>query len=169
MPNASRPSRNGDRRMDGLCLRTIVAFLVLPGTVGVLFPLLLIQPTRRVREFAAGGWPVVAIAVALLLWCVREFYSAGGGTLAPWSPPKHLVATGPYQFSRNPMYVAVSMLVCGWAVGFRSAALAVYAAAVMIAFQLRFQLRVVFGEEPSLAHRFGPEWARYTSRVRRWL
>jgi protein-S-isoprenylcysteine O-methyltransferase Ste14 len=44
----------------------------------------------------------------------------------------------------------------GWAVGFHSRALTIYAVAVMIA----FDLRVVFGEEPWLARRYGEEWMR---------
>ena len=43
--------------------------------------------------------------IGLLLWCVREFYVRGKGTLAPWDPPRHLVASGLYRISRNPMYL----------------------------------------------------------------
>ena len=42
-----------------------------------------------------------------LLWCVRDFYVRGRGTLAPWAPPEHLVVIGLYRFTRNPMYIAI--------------------------------------------------------------
>jgi protein-S-isoprenylcysteine O-methyltransferase Ste14 len=63
------------------------------------------------------------------------------------------------------MYVAVSLVLWGWTLGFRSTALAVYALVVMVA----FHLRVVTAEEPWLERTFGDEWLRYRARVRRWL
>jgi protein-S-isoprenylcysteine O-methyltransferase Ste14 len=41
---------------------------------------------------------------------------AGRGTLAPWEPPRALVVSGPYRHSRNPMYVAVLVILSRWAV-----------------------------------------------------
>ena len=101
----------------------------------------------------------------MLLWCVRDFYVAGRGTLAPWAPPSRLVVVGLYRFSRNPMYIAVSLVLLGWAIAFWSVPLLIYAGIVIGA----FHLRVVFGEEPWLARRHGDEWERYRARVPRWL
>jgi hypothetical protein len=75
------------------------------------------------------------------------------------------VTVGLYRVSRNPMYVGVLLLLWGWALGFRSRALAIYALIVM----LGFHLRVVFGEEPWLAQRHGEEWDRYRATVPRWF
>src|SRR4051812_37737960 len=151
--------------MNGLFVSALLAFLILPVSVGFLIPLWLIDRHADFRVFAPAAWPLVGVGALLLVWCVREFYVVGRGTLAPWSPPTHLVVTGPYRFSRNPMYVAVPLVLWGWAVGFESAALAVYAVFVMIG----FHLRVVYGEEPWLTRRFDGEWVHYTGRVRRWL
>ncbi len=96
----------------------------------------------------------VTTGVFVLLWCVRDFYVAGRGTLAPWAPPRRLVRTGLYRFSRNPMYVGVLSILVGWATGFRSWPLALYAAFVA----LGFHLRVVLYEEPTLARSFSREW-----------
>lgn len=111
------------------------------------------------------GLALVAIGSTGLLWCVRDFYVSGKGTLAPWAPPSQLVVVGLYRYSRNPMYVAVSLILLGWAAAFQSSALLIYALAVMLA----FQLRVVLGEEPWLAQRHGEAWQQYTTHVRRWL
>jgi len=145
----------------GLFLRALLAFLLLPGTFAFAIPLLLVRP--RV-EFSTGGLLVLLPGIGLLLWCVREFYVAGRGTLAPWSPPRHLVVTGPYRVSRNPMYVAILLILMGWAIAFRSPALALYAAVAAAA----FHLRIVLGEEPWLARAHGAEWTAYRAAVRRW-
>ena len=100
-----------------------------------------------------------------MLWCVREFYVAGRGTFAPWAPPQKLVVTGLYRYSRNPIYIAVGLVLCGWALGFHSRALTVYALVVILA----FHVRVVLGEEPWLARTHGEKWVQYKARVPRWL
>ena len=151
--------------MNGLLARAVLAFLVLPGTVAFLIPWLLVEPRRSGQFVDARGLVPFVLGTVLLLWCVREFYVAGRGTLAPWSPPRHLVATGLYRFSRNPMYIAVVLVLWGWAFGFRSRAMAVYALLVMLA----FHLRVIFGEEPWLARTHGEEWVRYKAQVPRWF
>lgn len=151
--------------INGLLWRAVLAFLVLPGTIAFLVPLFLLRPTGPYQSFDVLGLVPLSLGVGLLLWCVREFYVAGKGTLAPWAPPQKLVATGLYRFSRNPMYIAVLLVLFGWALGFRSRTLAIYALVVMLA----FHLRVVFGEEPWLARTHGEEWFRYKARVPRWF
>ena len=146
-----------------LFLKALLAFLVLPGTIAFAVPLLLLKPAAA--PLRMPGVLVVAAGSALLLWCVSEFYVSGRGTLAPWSPPRTLVVTGLYRFSRNPMYVAVILILWGWAAGYQSPGLAVYALGIM----LGFHLRVVFGEEPWLARRHGQQWERYKASVPRWF
>ena len=105
--------------------RALLAFLALPGVVAIALPAWFAADALRNggRFHAVGLLPLVA-GLTLLLWCVRDFYVAGKGTLAPWSPPKHLVTTGLYRYSRNPMYVAVTTMLLGWALAFASPRLA---------------------------------------------
>ena len=142
--------------------RALFAFLVLPGVVAFLLPLAVIAPDR---PYDLRGLVLVVPGIGLLSWCVREFYVAGKGTLAPWSPPKYLVVSGPYRVSRNPMYVAVLLILVGWAAGFRSRSLANYAAVMAVA----FYLRVVLFEEPWLRDTHGDRWRDYKARVPRWV
>ena len=148
----------------GLFARALAAFLLMPGLVAYALPVaigLSDGPARRVSAAAA----LVAAGTLLLLACVREFYVAGRGTLAPWSPPEHLVTTGPYRFSRNPMYVAVLTVLAGWCVLWDSGALKIYLAATLGA----FLVRVIGFEEPWAARRFPAEWQAYRARTPRWL
>src|SRR5436305_1603189 len=134
--------------------RAVIAFLVLPGTIAFLVPLLLRPGAGRIHGI---GIPFLVTGIGLLLWCVRDFYVAGRGTLAPWAPPERLVIVGLYRLSRNPMYIAVLIILCGWAMTFMSRVLWIYAAFVAVA----FHLRVIFGEEPWLARTHGAEWLTY--------
>lgn len=142
--------------------RAVAAFLVLPGTVALLVPWLLRPAATPLR---ATGLVPLGLGLALLLRCVRDFHVAGRGTLAPWAPPERLVVVGLYRVTRNPMYVAVLLILAGWAHAYGSRRLWLYAAVVAVA----FHLRVVFGEEPWLARRYGLQWTRYRERVPRWL
>ena len=146
--------------------RALLAFLALPGIVAIGVPAwFAAAELESGHAFHAVGLLPLLAGFGLLLWCVREFYVSGKGTLAPWSPPKHLVTSGPYRFSRNPMYVAVCLMLIGWAAGFVSGRLALYGVVVATA----FQLRVVYGEEPWLARTHAGAWENYRSRVPRWL
>ena len=147
-------------------LRAVIAFLALPGVVALLLPLAIVWNRWPARDplFSIGLVMLIA-GVALLLWCVRDFYVSGKGTLAPWSPPRNLVVVGLYRYSRNPMYVAVTLMLAGWALSFWSPTLAIYTCFVIVA----FHLRVVFGEEPWLARTHGAAWEEYKSKVPRWL
>jgi protein-S-isoprenylcysteine O-methyltransferase Ste14 len=147
-----------------LFLRALLAFLALPGAVAFLVPALLV-PSIAARAVHIEGLVTFVAGVVVLLWCVRDFYRAGKGTLAPWDPPQHLVRTGLYRLSRNPMYVGVLLILLGWTAAFRTRALVIYTISMAIA----FHLRVVLYEEPWLARTFPAEWPAYKSRVPRWL
>ena len=111
-----------------------------------------------------GAVPL-AIGLVMLLWCVRDFYVSGKGTLAPWDPPKSLVIVGLYRFTRNPMYVSIALLLGGWSLIAASPLLAGYTVILAIA----FHLRVLLYEEPRLKKQFGEKWASYATAVPRWL
>lgn len=63
------------------------------------------------------------------------------------------------------MYVAVLLILTGWAIGYQSWPMALYAVAVAVV----FHLRVVLHEEPWLARTFGDVWTQYQAKVPRWL
>jgi protein-S-isoprenylcysteine O-methyltransferase Ste14 len=63
------------------------------------------------------------------------------------------------------MYIAVLLILSGWAIGFRSWPLALCAVVVLVA----FHLRIVLHQEPWLARTFGHTWIQYRKRVSRWL
>lgn len=149
-----------------LLLKNLLFTFVVPGTVAVAGPLLIAG--ERPRATGAGLVPAVvlfAAGAAIYSWCVWDFASFGRGTPAPIDAPKKLVVRGLYRYTRNPMYVGVLTVLCGWAVLLQSPAVALYGLVVGLCFNAFVRLY----EEPHLAREFGREYEDYTSRVRRWL
>jgi len=147
-----------------LLARALLSFLILPGVFGFAVPAWLASIDSRRGDGSEPGWAVVVIGAVILFWCVRDFYVAGKGTLAPWDPPRRLVVVGLYRFLRNPMYVGVLTLVLGWALVLGSPLVLLYVLCLAIA----VHLRTVLAEEPYLAAHFGEDWTRYRAAVRRW-
>ncbi|MCA1792233.1 MAG: isoprenylcysteine carboxylmethyltransferase family protein [Thioalkalivibrio sp.] len=146
-------------------VRALLAYLALPGAIAFAVPALIAARLPHALSPSAIGVVVFILGTALHLSCLREFFVKGKGTLAPWAPPVHLVTTGLYRYTRNPMYVAVLLILTGWALAYRSPALALYAGVVAVA----FHLRVTLVEEPALEHTFGKAWHAYRQAVHRWL
>lgn len=145
--------------------RALLAFLVLPGLAAVLAPPLIAHLDPWRGRIWLPGLAAMCTGVLVLLWCVRDFYVSGKGTLAPWDPPRELVVVGLYRWVRNPMYVGVLLLVLGWAIFLASPFLAAYVSLLAVG----FHLRVVINEEPRLDARFGQQWHTYKAAVPRWI
>jgi protein-S-isoprenylcysteine O-methyltransferase Ste14 len=153
-----------------LALRSLFFAIVVPGTVAVLIPYLIVS---RGGASIAGPWTplhllslvTMAVGAAILVRCIWDFAAKGRGTLAPIDPPKQLVVQGLYRYVRNPMYLGVLLLLLGQSAFFQSVALLQYTLAWFIV----VNLIVVFYEEPSLRRRFGDSYERYFLSVHRWL
>ena len=150
-----------------LLLKNLLFTVIVPGTVALWVPLLLLGRDRTPATGVVRGLALVGLATGALIyaWCVWDFATFGHGTPAPIDAPKRLVVRGVYRVSRNPMYVGVLSVIVGWALLFRSPGLAVYAFAVWSC----FQSFVVFYEEPHLRRTFGAEYEGYCASVGRWL
>jgi protein-S-isoprenylcysteine O-methyltransferase Ste14 len=145
--------------------RALFAFIAMPGMVAFAIPGVWQWQANRLQPEHPLGLVVLTVGTIGLLWCVRDFYVQGKGTLAPWSPTHNLVVVGLYRYSRNPMYVCVLLVLLGWAAAFASPGLLAYVAFIALA----FHLRVVYGEEPWLAQKHGTAWQVYVNQVPRWL
>lgn len=132
--------------------------LLLQWLLGLL-PLAL--PTRT--ALIAGGLLVLA---GLLLggWAILSFLREGEDPHPP-TPTRVIVETGPYRFSRNPMYLALSLVALGIALGLRSW-IALLSVPVSLA---AVHLLVVRREEAHLERTLGEPYRAYKARVRRYL
>jgi len=110
------------------------------------------------------GCLLVAMAAVLFSYSVRRFRIAG--TPVPGNQPATaIVRTGPYRFSRNPIYLAFFALHLGLAISVNS----LWLVATLVATVAILALVVVPREERYLTERFDREYLDYKASVRRWL
>ena len=110
------------------------------------------------------GSVLVVVGVVVFSYCIRTFQTAG--TPVPGNKQTTIIVrTGPYRFSRNPIYLAFSM----FQLGIASWANSVWLIATLIAALALMVSVVIPREERYLERRFGAEYVDYKRSVRRWL
>jgi protein-S-isoprenylcysteine O-methyltransferase Ste14 len=137
-----------------------VASLALGYGLNVLAPVALPLPglAKLVGALALGG------GLALVLWASSTLSRAGTAIL-PHHAASRLVTTGPFAWSRNPIYLGECLLIAG--LGGVEGAFAYWVAAAV--FVLAMTHFAIVREEAHLGARFGSEWQAYAARVRRWI
>lgn len=111
------------------------------------------------------GVALMAIGAAIVVACIGTFVVRGRGTPAPFDAPREFVASGPYRWVRNPMYLGGFLVLAGYAL------CAVSFAALLVAFGMLAAAHAftVLYEEPALERRFGDGYRAYRRRTRRWI
>jgi protein-S-isoprenylcysteine O-methyltransferase Ste14 len=121
--------------------------------------LLLPQTASRVAALLC-----VAVSAILTAWSIGLFRGART-SMVPIRPTTALVVSGPYNFTRNPMYFGLVFLYLAFALWFRIFWALILLPAVIAA----VQYYVISREERYLERKFGEEYLRYKARVRRWI
>ena len=122
-----------------------------------------------VRDLCSWPWTlsgafVIGLGMSLLVWSAGLFRRAGTG-VRPFTEATALVARGPFRFSRNPMYLAMVVMLCGVALTMGSLSPWVVPPLFLWLIQQRFVRR----EEAFLTERFGDDYRELCRNVRRWL
>ena len=110
------------------------------------------------------GLAFVLIGVALAGLSARRFHLAGT-SIVPGEPSTALVVTGPYAFTRNPIYIAFVIAYFGLAIMLTS----LWVLLLLIPVLAILQRGVVEREEAYLERQFGDAYRKYRARVPRWL
>lgn len=117
-------------------------------------------------EWTRGpGILAMTMGAALALACIAVFVLRGRGTPALFDAPRRFVATGPYRYVRNPMYIGAMLVFAGFGLYLRSPSIVLFA----VAWLPVVHALVVGFEEPDLARRFGASYEDYCNAVPRWL
>ena len=125
-------------------------------------PLLTVLPTPW---NGLGSYVMVSAAIAPLM-AFFQFWRART-TINPHRPESAttLVTSGVYAWTRNPMYLGLSVLLLGWAISLGTL-IPLALAPLYVPLILHVQIRP---EEHALRARFGEDYVRYCARVNRWL
>jgi protein-S-isoprenylcysteine O-methyltransferase Ste14 len=159
-----------------------MSMAVEPDSAGVRFPppfvylgalLLGLAAERFVTQRSFGiDWRLLVATGALLFVAGAAMMLAAAGlfrrlgTNVPPSQPTTLIATtGPYRWTRNPMYLGMALIYAGLAIGFDGPIAFALLPLVLIA----IQTQVIAREERYLETKFGDDYRRYKAEVRRWL
>lgn len=111
------------------------------------------------------GWVLAVPGAVLGISCVVLFLVRGRGTPAPFDPPQVFVASGPFRYVRNPMYVGAIMTLFGGGLIVGSLSIILLGGV----FWSLSHILVLLVEEPDLTKRFGDSYTRYKAEVDRWI
>jgi protein-S-isoprenylcysteine O-methyltransferase Ste14 len=112
----------------------------------------------------ALGAMLFVLALALFTWAIVTMTRAGSNVPTN-RPTTTIVASGPYRFTRNPIYLAMGLGLIGLAIACDDFWLAI----MLVPFGLVIRYGVVAREEAYLERQFGDVYRAYRGRVRRWL
>ena len=118
-------------------------------------------PDERAPEVAAG---LFTGAVALAIWAAVQFLKRRT-TIIPREAPSALITSGPFRFTRHPVYLADALALLAWAVFLGSG----FALLWIAAFVWLIDRRFIDHEETRLETTFGEDFAEYRKTVRRWI
>ncbi|PWK64131.1 isoprenylcysteine carboxylmethyltransferase family protein [Aminobacter sp. AP02] len=110
------------------------------------------------------GWIIFMLALALFVWAIVTITKTGSNVPTN-RPTTAIVESGPYRFTRNPIYLGMMLGLVGLAVALDNLWLLV----TLVLFALTIRYGVVAREERYLERKFGAVYGGYRSRVRRWL
>ena len=117
-------------------------------------------------DLPAGGLGamVFVLALALFAWAIVTITRVGSNVPTNL-PTTTIVESGPYRFTRNPIYLAMFLGLIGLAIAFDNLWLLI----LLVPFALVIRYGVVAREEAYLERKFDDVYLGYRSRVRRWL
>lgn len=107
---------------------------------------------------------ILACGVSLVA-SARILFKRTGQNPIPWKPTPELILQGPYRFTRNPMYVGVTIFVIGLGLALNNLWISLFAAPAL----LLVHFIAVLPEERYLAEKFGESYRSFLAQVRRYL
>ncbi len=122
-----------------------------------------VHPLPAVGARILGALLLVA-SIVLALWAERTMHRAGTN-VRPDKPTLTIVTTGPFRYSRNPLYIASAGFVVAVALLFNALGPLVLLLPVLVV----IRYGVIGREERYLEAKFGDPYRAYKSRVRRWI
>jgi protein-S-isoprenylcysteine O-methyltransferase Ste14 len=127
-------------------------------------PLSLVHGGATPPALRLTGWTLAVLGVALAWWGSETFRRAKT-PVYPAFPATRIVTNGPYRFTRNPMYVGLTLLYAGVSLVLNQEWPLLLLPIVLIL----LHKQVIEREERYLSEAFAEEYGAYRKRVRRWI
>jgi len=139
-----------------------VGFIVL----GIIFRYALfpIAASGHLLTYRLVGAAVLCMGLFLINGA-RILFARSGQSPIPWKPTPELLFQGPYRFTRNPMYVGLTLIQFGLGLALNNLWISVLAPVSLLV----VHFLAVLPEEKYLSEKFGDSYRAYTSQVRRYL
>ncbi|UTW58340.1 isoprenylcysteine carboxylmethyltransferase family protein [Kordiimonas sp. SCSIO 12603] len=119
--------------------------------------------TGSAATFNLGGY-LVGVAALIIFRSATEFKKAKT-TIHPNGEASALIKSGPFAYSRNPIYLAMFCALCGFWLATNAYSPAIF----ILAFPIIIRTLFIEKEEAALEQLFGDEYLKYKTQVRRWI
>lgn len=129
----------------------------------LLVPLRLAPGGAR-HELRIAGTFLLVLGLGVVLWGLVTFFRAKTAII-PHYPASRVVSHGPYRFTRNPMYLGMTLAYAGLSLILNHA----WPLLLLPLVLWSLLALVIRREERYLGHAFGEEYLAYKRRVRRWI
>ena len=139
--------------LGGILLGIACAYLLLPA------------PAPVGRAVSLGGGLALLIAGLAIIASARIHFTRTGQSPIPWKPTPSLILRGPYRFTRNPMYVGMTLIELGIGLAVDNLWISAFALPALVV----VHFIAVRPEERYLSEKFGDSYKAYLAQVRRYL
>ncbi len=120
---------------------------------------------EKVTPFMRGsGYIVIVLALLIDVWAIVTF-RRNNANMMPHKAASQLLLTGPFAYSRNPIYFANVLLTVGFAYALGSRW---FLLGALVLFVLLSEMAIK-REERHMEENFGDHWRDYCKAVRRWI
>jgi protein-S-isoprenylcysteine O-methyltransferase Ste14 len=133
--------------------------------LGVAFQYVIPAPVPVSRAIGAVIGLCILTAGVGFIASARMLFQRTGQSPIPWKPSPSLIVKGPYRFTRNPMYVGITLVEIGLGLAFNNLWISLFAVPAL----LTVHVIAVLPEEQYLSEKFGESYKAYLARVRRYL
>ncbi len=141
-------------------LLTIILGYLLGLVLPIMDDFLLPSPLR----YWIGGAIVIVSGLVFGVWPAKQFQQSGQD-VKPWTSTPEIVVSGPYRFTRNPMYLMMLLVCFGFSIILDEAWVLVLTPVCA----MTIYLIAIRHEEIYLEEKFGDSYRDYKGRVRRWI
>ena len=139
--------------LGGILLGVACAYLLMPA------------PVPFGRTMGVIGGVVLLVAGVAFILAARIHFTRTGQSPIPWKPSPSLILRGPYRFTRNPMYVGMTLIELGVGLAVNNLWISAFAVAALVT----VHFIAVRPEERYLSEKFGDSYKAYLAQVRRYL